>query len=411
VSVVSLDLAHKQGNVLTSAELPHSSEAAHMIRISVTLGAALVLIPCLGSVFPVQAADHTPSDVQIARWVRDLDDDRFAARESATGQLRRAGRATVPALTVAAVSANLEVSERAIRVLREMLSAEESTASDARQALTRLVRTAPAGVAGNARSALREHLQRIVADLEKGKAQVTVEGDRIIGVDLDSAPKLAPLLPLLRTLPDLQTLSVSNKQMDDAGLAHLKMLPRLGNLNLSGSSVGDEGLKHLQHIPSLRSVSLGQTKVTDAGLEHIKDLTHLEYVGLRGNRVTDAGLVHLRNLTNLTGLYLGETKVTDAGLVHLKGMKKLNHLPLHNTAVTDAGLEHLKEMANLKQIDLWKTRVTPAGVSRLQQTLPAIDINLNEYVMKGGGLPPIGGIPNPAPLPPGALLPPPPGSR
>jgi hypothetical protein len=341
-----------------------------MIRTSALLGGAIVLVVCPGA---SKAAAPPRSDEQLARWARDLDDDRFAVRESAHRNLSQAGRRALPALVAAATSESLEVATRAFRLLRRLLgSADDSTIDEVRAVLNRLAASGQARTAAKARSVLRGHQGQIVARLEKGGGRVSYRGDQVVSVDLDGAPRLAPLLPLLRYLPDLESLSASNRQMDDAALAQLVGLRKLQELNLYQSGIGDGGLVHLKSLPALRRVPMGETKVTDAGLKHIAGLTQLEYVGLRGNLVTNAGLVHLRKLTNLTGLHLGETRVTNAGLAHLADMKKVEYLFLHNVAVSDAGLVHLEALTGLQRLYLWKTRVSPEGLARLRRALPKV---------------------------------------
>jgi hypothetical protein len=339
--------------------------------------ALILMMSWLGAWPAAQAATASRSEGQIARWVRDLDDERFKVRQSAHGHLLGAGKPAIPTLVAATTSRSLEVSTRVFRILKQLsASADQSTAEEVQNALVKLASSAHPRAAWMARSALRANVSQIVGRLEKGGARVTIEDDKIVGVYLDSAPKLAPFLPLLRYLPDLESLSASTRQMDDAALAQLRGLRKLCDLNLYGSAVGDRGLVYLKSFPCLRRVPMGHTKVTDAGLKHLAELTQLEYLGLRGNRVTDAGLVHLRKLTNLTGLYLGETKVTDAGLKHLKGMTKMDYLRLGHLAITDVGLEHLKGMTNLRWLDLTRTKVTPAGIGRLRKALPKLELEV-----------------------------------
>jgi hypothetical protein len=345
-----------------------------------SLRLALILMMSWLGAWPVaQAPAASHSRGQIARWVRDLDDEQFKVRQSAHGYLLRAGKPAIPALVAAATSPSLEVSTRVFRILTRLSAfADQSTAEEVQNALVKLAASAHPRAAWMARSALRAHVSQIIGRLEKGGARVNIENDKIVGVDLNSAPKLAPLLPLVRYLPDLEYLSASTRQMDDAALAQLRGLPKLRFLNLCGSAVGDKGLKYLKTFPCLREVPMGHTKVTDAGLKHLAELTQLEYLGLRGNRVTDAGLVYLRKLTNLTGLYLGETQVTDPGLKHLQGMTKMDRLRLGHLAITDVGLEHLKGMTNLRWLDLTRTKVTPAGIGRLRKALPKLEVAAKE---------------------------------
>jgi Leucine-rich repeat (LRR) protein len=322
-----------------------------------------------------RSADSETSK-SIQEWITQLNDDRFAVREEATQNLIKAGKEAIDTVAKAAAGDQLEATDRGVRILRDLAESKDAaTVSAAKAALTKLVVSDHATAAPRARTALFAHLGDVVRRLDQAGVTVTVTSDRVTHAYLDKVKNLADALPLLRELPDLEHVSLSNKLMDDKLMAELKDLPKLNYLNLYQSSIGDEGLKIFKTLPALRSVPMGETKVTDAGLVHLKDLTKLEYVGLRANKVTDAGLVHLENLTNLTGLYLGETKVTDAGLVHLKRMKKLNSLRLDKTTVSDAGLEHLKQLTSLRYLDLDEVKATDAGVKRLRQALPELHVN------------------------------------
>ena len=247
-----------------------------------------------------------------------------------------------------------------------------------RTALVKVAAADHAAAANQARQALLGLQADVIRQIERAGGSVSSNGERITGVNLDQAKDLAAILPLLRELPDLNHVSLSNRGMDSKLMAELRDLPKLRSLNLYRSGIGDAGLEHFKTLPALRSVPMGETKVTDAGLKHLKDLTHLEYVGVRGDDVTDAGLEHLKDLTNLTGLYLGETKVTDAGMVHLKRMKKLTYIRLDTTAVTDAGLVHLEQLTSLQHLYVERTKVTAAGVARLKKALPQLQVTMKD---------------------------------
>lgn len=190
---------------------------------------------------------------------------------------------------------------------------------------------------------IEEAQQSVIARLKEGGAVVQLDRGRISAVNLSKAPGLAGLLPLMHKLPDLASLTVATKKLNDAGMAALAGLPNLSVLIASNSAVGDEGLKIVKTLPNLRTLYLKSTNVTDAGLAHLKDATQLEVLILTDVKITDAGLAHLESLTNMTGLFLGGTGVTDTGLEHLKGMRRLTKLNLTNTRVTKEGLARIKK--------------------------------------------------------------------
>lgn len=152
----------------------------------------------------------------------------------------------------------------------------------------------------------------------------------------------------------------------DAGFECLRDLAHLKELILSNTDVSDAVLVHVKGLKSLTGIWLQNTKVTSNGLAHLHELHDLSELVLTGTAVKDSGLHHLSTLKNLTGLQLSSTGVTNAGLVHLRQLKKLVSLGLHQTGVTDAGLLLLKEHENLKQLFLSGTGVTDTGLQHLQ---------------------------------------------
>ena len=146
---------------------------------------------------------------------------------------------------------------------------------------------------------------------------------------------------------------------------------------LTNTQVTDAGLEHLKGLTAIQLLALKNTQVTDAGLEHIKSLTAMQTLGLSGTQVTDAGLEHIKGFKVLRTLGLSDTHVTDAGLEHLKGLTAMKEqLDLsNNPQVTDAGLEHLMGLTAMQTLWLNGTQVTDAGVARLQKALPNCKIS------------------------------------
>jgi len=128
------------------------------------------------------------------------------------------------------------------------------------------------------------------------------------------------------------------------------------------------------YLDRIQSVDLSNTQVTDSGLEHLKTLNNLKVLGLNDTPVTDAGLEYLKGLTNLANLGLVYTQVTDAGLENLKGMTSVEVLMFDHTAITDSGLETLKSLTSLRVLHLDDTKTTPTGREKLRMALPSCKI-------------------------------------
>jgi len=123
----------------------------------------------------VQAADAQPADEpitaatdstvaeepprqQVRQLITQLNDDKFAVRQSASQQLAEMGAAVVPDLAQAAQGKHLEVTSRALDVLKKFLTANDPDSQiAARQALQELAATDHAAAASGARKILAGH--------------------------------------------------------------------------------------------------------------------------------------------------------------------------------------------------------------------------------------------------------------
>ena len=76
-----------------------------------------------------------------------------------------------------------------------------------------------------------------------------------------------------------------SRSVTDAGVRHLSRLPRLRHLDLSGTGITDRGLEVLRSLPELETVSLAWTKVTDAGVAHLSGCERLGDVNLQGTSI------------------------------------------------------------------------------------------------------------------------------
>jgi internalin A len=74
----------------------------------------------------------------------------------------------------------------------------------------------------------------------------------------------------LTALEGLQTLSLSNTNVTDAGLKDLTVLKELKELNLAETKVTDVGLKDLAVLKGLRKLDLYKTDVTDTGIARLQ---------------------------------------------------------------------------------------------------------------------------------------------
>jgi len=154
----------------------------------------------------------------------------------------------------------------------------------------------------------------------------------------------------------------------------MKPLDRAHGVYLDSRLATDAMLREASWLTGLSGLTLSNTQVTDTGMIHVKRMKNMHVLIVHNARVSDAGLVHLKDLPKLRGLGLSGTNVTDAGMAHLNGLTKLERLSLDNTQVTDAGLVQLKGHSTLKWLGVKDTHVTSAGCDDLKRALPRVTI-------------------------------------
>ncbi len=114
----------------------------------------LLVVPCclLASFVATPGAAETPTADNIAKLLRELDDDSYQVRERATAELIKLGRPAVEAVAAAAEGQSLEVSRRCMQALtmwRESDNAELKAAAN--EALKGLIKSKNEHVASKAR--------------------------------------------------------------------------------------------------------------------------------------------------------------------------------------------------------------------------------------------------------------------
>ena len=229
---------------------------------------------------------------------------------------------------------------------------------------------------GHEQFALLRGLNRITV-LELDSTQITDSGVARLG--LQAFEKLERLslaqtaitnesLKSIKKARNLTELFIDMTSIDDEGIAELRDLVTLRVLAAFRTNIRGTGL---EGFDSLETLSLVQSKVDDAGLAVIARLRRLRYLGLSGCKFTDRGLAPIAQLDSLEALGLDQTEITDAGLETLADQKSLASVSVSMTQITDQGLELLCKNPSLKFVSAYRCPgVTPAGVKRIQQTAP-----------------------------------------
>lgn len=207
---------------------------------------------------PPSATPPAPVDAgRIAGWIEQLAADQFSQREAATRSLAGAGEAAIGPLGEAIRRGDLEVSSRAVEILRELLAGEDTgAAAAAEQALEVLAEGTDSAVADMAEATLdfqasgipvEEVLEKLTAlGASLGYGQI-LGGRRGLSVTLNNGWKgKAEDLRLLARQRDLVQVGVHGTRLDAASVAVLGRLRRLEQLQLFGTGVDDATIAALQ---------------------------------------------------------------------------------------------------------------------------------------------------------------------
>jgi hypothetical protein len=139
----------------------------------------------------------------------------------------------------------------------------------------------------------------------------------------------------LSRMPALRGLSVSCKNVDDAGVAQLPVFPALREL--MPMDVPDEGYRHIARCKALDSLVLMYCRET-----------------------TDAATEHIVQLPQLRSYFASYTRITDRTPELLAGMDTLEQITLSGCAgVTDAGVAHLTRLPGLRELRVSGPLITP----------------------------------------------------
>ncbi|MCA9805352.1 MAG: protein kinase [Cyanobacteria bacterium HKST-UBA02] len=245
---------------------------------------------------------------------------------------------------------------------------------------------------------------------------------------MEDDPNIKPQLSVLKTLPKLTELNLSNCALGDSDLAEFKDL-NLESLKLRGNYITDDGIIQLQSLRSLKRLDLSNcTRVTLKGIkalrsklpENVSVLPDLDQatnpsidpankphlvqpsgahkfheafgewrakdIPLKiGNDVTylrfremDNDLSGFEQLkeSKLRILDLTKCSIRDKDLEHLKALPNLEHLLLnecHN--ITDEGIGRLRSMP-LSSLELLETNITDRGVAYAGEIKTLRNLNL-----------------------------------
>ena len=267
----------------------------------------LTVLLWVGSVAAVADAPPAakPSATEVEMWIRKLDSDSYAERQTAMKNLRGSGLAGVTALAATARSSNLEATARAIELLAQLYQSPDPqvalAADDVLEAL---------GENGPAVAAIRTQ-QELATTLAPIRRRHAIEAVKRMGGNVIPRP-----------------------ETDDEGQdveADLNQEGTIGHVVLGGRWTGGlKGVKYLQRLPDLRTMSITtnialtpeEQDLLRAKLPAVTfDVRGPAYMGIKSQRPTqfeDRCIIHTvvpKSPADRGGLLVGDE------ITHLDGLK------------------------------------------------------------------------------------------
>ncbi len=236
----------------------------------------------------------------ISRWILELDSDVFDNRENASLKLSQAGVPAVdPVKKVLQTSGSLEVTTRALHVLRELgMSTDLETQEAARDALEELAREP---------TSIGRRCETVIVWLNDQRSNMTIEALEKLGATVNKNEILAEL----GGAHDIDGIQIDESwRGTERDFRRLKWLRDVDKLILVGDKIDDSILPHVAGMSGLKQLHFYRTKVSDQGLATLGQLESLREIGIYYSPVGDGIVDTLKKMKGLTGLKLYGTKVS-----------------------------------------------------------------------------------------------------
>jgi len=186
---------------------------------------------------------------------------------------------------------------------------------------------------------------------------------------------LAPCLVLPRLIAAFQMRGVRAEIRDLNGLASDRfffgLIATPMTVSFIGPQVNDSNIGVVKQVPDMEHLVLTNTSVTDAGVARLVANTKLRNL-----------IICYCDLTKLVGKGAahrnGSPKLDGNGLAALAQLPNLKEIQLVGTPTTDETLRSFYGLKQLVYLTLEKTQVTEQGVAELRKQLPSCKIVLDD---------------------------------
>jgi len=294
----------------------------------------------------------------VQELIEQLGSSTYEVREDASKALYELGQSMIPQLKDAVLEKNMEISYRALQILKELCHSKDKGISKAAYDAIIIIANSNPFFYNDTFKILRRPSELWVLN---------------VGAILKSPVKNGK---------HKTKLVLNGNQVNDVGLKHLQYLPELTHLELNSTNTSDKGLVHLKKLKNITSFSLNNNKANDSSIEKIIVFDKLEELNLNNCPITDKSLQVIANFKNLKKLSLNNTLITDAGIAFLLPLK-LEALSLENTNITDNCLETIQQFNTLKNISFVNTKIKGLALSRnILKAFEKNTLSIDEYKVK-----------------------------
>jgi len=208
---------------------------------------------------------------QTARWIAQLDDNRYATRENAQFRLEKAGSAAVAEVAQSARIGSLESSTRALNILLSWSEGSDPALRIA--ALEQIValphRPTESELAGQILSDARE---------EAALAKIVELG----GLHTGDLQNRLPFINLRgRRLQPIQVIIGSHWNGGVEGLDYLREIRRATTLSFHSAPLGDEIVPILLDLPQVKRIELYGTNLSDEAIKELREKLSPDVLAVR----------------------------------------------------------------------------------------------------------------------------------
>lgn len=221
--------------------------------------------PVCAEVVAVESALAATGE-QTARWIAQLDDNRYATRENAQFRLEKSGSAAMAEVAQSARTGSLESSTRALNIL---LSWSEGSDPDLRIAALEQIVALPH------RPTESELAGQILADAREEAALAKIV--ELGGLHTGDLRNRLPFINLRgRRLQPIQVIIGLHWQGGIEGLDYLHEIRRATTLSFHSAPLGDEIVPILLDLPQVKRIELYGTNLSDEAIKKLREKVILD---------------------------------------------------------------------------------------------------------------------------------------